>query len=86
MAEFGTEEQYRITKELRQKSLYFVYVIADFAERYGLSPRAAFSYLQRYRGLDFIEQHYAAEHLLSMEDAVADLTVICQRHGGGLTL
>ena len=82
----GTEEQYRITKELRQKALYFVYVIADFAEHYGLSLRAAFSYLQRYRGLDFIEQHYAAEHLLSMEDAVADLTVICQRNGGGLAL
>ena len=81
----GTEEQHHI-KELRQKSLYFVYVIADFAERYGLTPRAAFSYLQRFHGLDFIEQHYAAEHLLSMDDAVDDLTMICQRNGGGLAL
>jgi hypothetical protein len=32
--------------------------------------------------MDFLEAHYGAEHLLSFDDTVEDLTAICQRNGG----
>jgi hypothetical protein len=55
-----------------------------FGERYELQPKQAFSYLKRFGGLAFIDECYAPEHLLSLEDAVADMSVICHRNGGGL--
>ena len=55
-----------------------------FGERYELQPRQAFSYLKRFGGLAFIDECYAAEHMLSLEDAVDDMSLICQRNGGGL--
>ncbi|UVP53872.1 DUF3791 domain-containing protein [Bacteroides cellulosilyticus] len=35
-------------------------------------------------GVAFLDECYAAEHLLSVEDAVKDLTVICKNNGGKL--
>lgn len=42
----------------------------------------AYAYLRRFTGIDFLLDCYAAEHTLSIEDAVSDLQVICQREGG----
>ncbi len=73
-------------KELRQRVLYFIFVIQDFSERYKIPVRNAFLYIQRYKGLDFLEEHYAAEHLLSMEDVLDDVTKVCQKNGGGISV
>lgn len=48
------------------------------------SAKQAFAYLQRFKGLAFLEECYEAEHQLSIYDAVNDLSVICKRNGGGL--
>lgn len=42
----------------------------------------AFNYLERYGGLAFLDDCYEAEHQLSIEDAVHDLTEICKNNGG----
>ncbi len=63
---------------------YVVASISEFAKAHALTLRDASNYLQRYRGLDFLMQHYQAEHLLSFADNVADLTRVCQNNGGGL--
>ena len=52
--------------------------------KFNLSSKQAYSYLKRYKGIDFIQDNYEAEHLLSFDDAVDDLTTICKRNGGGL--
>lgn len=39
----------------------------------------AFNYLDRYGGLTFLDECYEAEHLLSIEDAIHDLVVICKK-------
>lgn len=44
----------------------------------------AYNYLDRYGGIAFLDECYAAEHLLSIEDAIHDLTIICKNNGGGL--
>lgn len=46
--------------------------------------REASDYLNRYKGLDFLAEHYAAEHRLSIRDSVQDLTRVCRNNGGGI--
>lgn len=63
---------------------YVVAVINEFAKRYHLSAKEAINYLNRYRGVDFLTEHYEVEHLLSLEDSVDDLARVCYNHGGGI--
>lgn len=71
-------------RAIRNRMTYFVYCINAFAEHYHLSPKQAFAYLHRFKGLDFLDECYEAEHQLSIRDAVNDLTIICKRNGGAL--
>jgi len=63
---------------------YVVAVINEFAKTYNLTVREASNYLNRYGGLEFLTEHYEAEHLLSLEDSVEDLARVCYNHGGGV--
>ena len=49
-----------------------------------MSLLEAFNYLDRYGSLTFLDECYEAEHLLSIEDAIHDLVVICKNNGGEL--
>ena len=53
----------------------------EFARRYKLTLQQAFRYLNNWKGLAFLEEFYDVEHLLSIEDAVDDLTVVCKKTG-----
>lgn len=59
-----------------------VAAISEFAKAKALSVKQAFNYLSLFKGLDFLQAHYGAEHLLSFDDTVDDLTAICQKNGG----
>lgn len=59
-----------------------VAAISEFAKAKALSVKQAFNYLNLFKGIDFLQNHYGAEHLLSFDDTVDDLTAICQRNGG----
>lgn len=63
---------------------YVVAVISEFAKAYNMTIREASNYLNRYKGVDFLTEHYEAEHLLSMDDCVQDLTLFCYNNGGGV--
>lgn len=63
---------------------YIVAVISEFARANNMTIREASNYLNRYRGLDFLTEHYEAEHLLSIEDSVQDLVKVCYNNGGGI--
>lgn len=63
---------------------YLVCVIGAFARQFSLTNAKAYRYLRNYKGLEFLTRHYGAEHTLSIDDAVEDCTVICNRHGGVL--
>ena len=73
-----------MSKETRDKLSYFITCIAVFGEHFNLQPKQAFAYLKRFGGLTFLDECYAAEHTLSLDDAVADMSMICKRNGGGL--
>ena len=66
------------------KIKYTNYCIATFAKQYKMSLLEVFNYLDRYGGLTFLDACYEAEHLLSIEDAIHDLVVICKNNGGEL--
>lgn len=70
--------------ENKQKVAYFVVCIRDFGVSHQLTPKEAYSYLDRHKGLQFLIECYEAEHTLSIEDAIADMTAVCKRNGGRL--
>ena len=72
------------SRELKNKIDYFVCCVSEFAKVHTLSHRQAYAYLRRFCGIEFLLKHYEAEHTLSIDEAVGDLTMICQRHGGAL--
>lgn len=72
-------------RQLQNRMTYLVYCINAFAERYRLTSKQAFAYLHRFQGMAFLDECYEAEHQLSINDAVNDLTVICKRNGGALS-
>lgn len=63
---------------------YIVAAISEFARSHHLSVREASNYLIRFKGIDFLTEHYDAEHLLSFDDSVQDLTQVCLNNGGGI--
>lgn len=73
-----------MNKQQQNRVTYIIYCINAFAERYKLSAKQAFAYLQRFKGLVFLDECYEAEHQLSLSGTVDDLSVICKRNGGAL--
>ncbi len=71
-------------KEISNRIEYIVSCVGEFATRHSLKNSQAYAYLKRFLGIDFLTQYYEAEHLLSIEDAVDDLTAICHRNGGAI--
>ena len=65
-------------KEIFDRIEYVVACVGAFALRYKLSNTQAYAYLRRFTGIEFLLDCYAAEHTLSIDDAVSDLQVICQ--------
>jgi hypothetical protein len=68
----------------KQTVAYLLVCIRDFGKAHNLTPKEAYAYLERHKGLQFLIDCYEAEHTLSLEDAVADMTDVCYRNGGQL--
>ncbi len=58
--------------------------IRAFAKRFNITDKNAFNYLFRFEGVKFLVDFYDVEHLLSLDDAVDDLVVLCNKNGGDL--
>lgn len=67
---------------MEKQVTWIVAAISEFAKAKALSIRQAFNYLNLFKGIDFLQAHYGAEHMLSFEDTIDDLTAICLRNGG----
>jgi len=64
------------------KIRYINLCIVEFARKSGMSAKIAFNYLKLYKGLDFLDCNYEAEHLLPLNDTIRDLALLCKRNGG----
>jgi len=69
-------------QETSNKLEYIICCVGAFAGRFNLSNAQAYAYLRRFGGIDFLIDCYAAEHTLSIDDAVEDLAAICIKKGG----
>ena len=69
-------------KEILNKIEYVICCVGAFAMRFKLSNSQAYAYLRRFAAIDFLLDCYAAEHTLSIDDAVDDITHICLQKGG----
>jgi len=56
--------------------------VSAFAQAKNISQKDAYNYLEGYKGIEFLEECYDAEHCLSLEVAVDDLTAVCRNNGG----
>lgn len=71
-------------KEIFDRIEYVVACVGAFVQRYNLSNMQAYAYLRRFTGIDPLLDCYAAEHTLSIDEAVSDHQVICQWKGDKL--
>ena len=49
-----------------------------------MNKKDAFNYLYDHNGIEFLIDCYEAEHTLSLDDAVDDLTLVCRNNGGDI--
>lgn len=71
-----------MSREIQNRINYTVMCISEFSQKYSLHPQKGYIYLKTFGGIDFLKDCYDAEHLLSIDDAISDLTLVCQRNGG----
>ncbi len=69
---------------IEDKVAYLIAIISEFAAKHTLTTPQAYRYLERFKGLDFVNRFYDVEHTFSFEDVVDDLTAYCHRKGGAL--
>ena len=67
---------------LKNQIQYTVACINEFAQSKSLTKKQAFIYLWEHKALAFLEEFYDVEHTLSFEDAILDLTAVCQQNRG----
>ena len=64
---------------------YLVICIEEFSQRFKISSRDAFNYLEKFGGIRFLIENYEIEHTLSIGEAIDDITTICKNNGGNMT-
>ncbi len=64
------------------KIRYINMCIVEFGHKFGMPSYMSYNYLKKHKALDFLNECYAAEHTLSLEDALDDMQVISRRNGG----
>ena len=73
-----------MAREERNRIGYVVSLVSEFAIRFSISPRQAYAYLKRYKGMEHLHLHYEVLHTQSFPDTVDVLAQVCQNNGGGL--
>lgn len=69
---------------IKNKVEYIIAVISEFASAHSLTTPQAYRYLERFKGIDFVNRFYDVEHTLPFDDVIEDLTAYCHRKGGRL--
>ena len=66
------------------KLAYIIAVINEFAAAFSLNSQQAYRYLDRFKGIDFVDRFYSVEHTQPFEDVVEDVALYCRNNGGML--
>jgi hypothetical protein len=63
---------------------FMVLSVNTFAKEKQISVSDAFAYLDKFKGIDYLQEFYDIEHTLSIDDTLEALTEICRQNGGAL--
>jgi hypothetical protein len=74
-----------VDDETRNKIRYLNFIIFSFARGFKMLVPEAFQYLDKYGGLDFLNDHYEYEHTQSEHNTCMTLYRVCRKNGGWLT-
>ena len=78
----------KVPQTMSQKTFwkiqYINLCIDEFARKFRLAPQAAYNYLKRFKGLEFLDEHYEYEHTQALWETQKSLRAICQHNGGTL--
>ena len=69
---------------IKDKLEWTIVFIYEFGKKYGLTMKEAFDYLSRFKGIDFIDEHYGYAHTQSFETMIDEISTLCRRMGGRL--
>jgi regulatory protein YycH of two-component signal transduction system YycFG len=78
----GNKSVVKMSSERKRKIDYIVACVNEFSKSTGLTAQESFRYLSNHGGLDFLLEHYEAEHTLSFEEMVEDMKNVSRRSGG----
>ena len=73
-----------MAREERNMIGYVVALVSEFALRFSICPRQAYTYLKRYKGMEHLHHHYGILHTLSFPDTIDVLAQVCRNNGGEL--
>ena len=73
-----------MSKETLNIIEYTIALVNEFAKRFGLSEEDSFQYIDKYNGMELINQCYGIMHTLSFSDSVEGMASYCRRNGGTL--
>ena len=76
------KELIELTHNYKKRINYTVVCVNEFAKVFKIGQKESFDYLSKYKGIDFLKEHYDIEHTLSIDDAVDDLIKVCRNNGG----
>lgn len=69
---------------IKDKAEYITTMIDAFAQRNNLSRQQSYRYINRFHGIEFLDEHYDAIHTLDFKEALSDLILFCRRQGGAI--
>ncbi len=70
--------------EMEEVYTFITSCIDAFAKAKGLTQKAAFNYLNLFKGINLLVSCYDAEITLPLDEILNDLTLVCQRNGGNV--
>lgn len=70
--------------KIGDKIAYIIAGVNEFAAKFSLNSQQAYRYLDRFKGIEFVDKFYNVEHTQSFEDVVEDLALYCRKNGGRL--
>jgi len=70
-------------EEQRNRIKFFAFIIPEFARAYKMNKQEAYLYLKKFRGLDFLFNHWWTLHTDNPMYAVRDLYDVCYKNSKG---
>lgn len=73
-----------MSRKEKNRLEFTVALVSEFAAAYRIRQKQAFNYLNRFRGMEFLQKYYDTLHTQSFEDVIETLVMVCHRNGGQL--